>query len=734
MKKLRLQTITFILLFTFSVAYATQHPGIFLTSQSVKEIKKSIGKYPAFDKSYYELKAIADAALTKEIVVPKPKDGGGGYTHEKHKNNYYEMNASGMLYQITGEKKYAQFVLDMLKKYAEIYPTLGTHPAQNSETPGKLFWQALNEAVWLFHTANAYDYVYNFINLTDRTYIEKNLFYPMAEFISNGNANNYAVFNKMHNHGTWATASVGMIGYAMGDKDLVEKALYGSNKDGKAGFIRQLDVLFSPDGYFTEGPYYQRYAIWPFMTFAQVIQNQQPELNIFNYRDGILKKAVNTLIQSAYNGEIFYLNDALQKTYKTQEIVYAVDIAYKNDPTNKQLLDIARQQESFIISGEGLATAKAVSKEKINAFEFKSTFLRDGQNGDEGGIAIFRAGKGKTQTCLTYKATSHGLSHGHYDKLSIALFDNENSILPDYGAARFLNIEPKSGGGYTKENHTFASQTIAHNTVTVDERSHFDGNIKISSKFHSDVHYYDFSDNNLNIVCGSESNAYNGAKMMRTTALLSAEDFEFPVTIDIFKVQSDSIHTYDLPFYYRGQMVSTDFKYNKSVSELKTLGSHNGYQHLWLEASGKTNNQNANFTWVNGNRFYSITTLTNSNTELLMTRTGANDPSFNLRSETAFIIRQPKATNHSFVSIIEPHGLYDLSREITSGFKSIVTDLKLISENENYTVVEFSIQNGAKYIFTTINKDFDKNKKHTVTFEGSSISFTGNYNITRIKE
>ena len=117
-----------------------------------------------------------------------------------------------------------------------------------------------------------------------------------------------------------------------------------------------------------------------------------------------------------------------------------------------------------------------------------------------------------------------------------------------------------------------------------------------------------------------------------------------------------------------------------------------------------------------------------------MTRTGANDPSFNLRSETAFIIRQPKAKNHSFVSIIEPHGLYDLSREITSGFKSIVTDLKLISENENYTVVEFSIQNGAKYIFTIINKDFDKNKKHTVTFEGSSISFTGNYNITRIKE
>src|SRR5690606_19135447 len=106
---------------------------------------------------------------------------------------------------------------------------------------------------------------------------------------------------------------VGMIGYVMGDKNLTDMALYGSGKDGKTGFIRQLDVLFSPDGYFTEGPYYQRYAIWPFMTFAQVVQHQQPELKIFEYRDGILLKAVDKLLQSSYKGEIFYLNDALRK-------------------------------------------------------------------------------------------------------------------------------------------------------------------------------------------------------------------------------------------------------------------------------------------------------------------------------------------------------------------------------------------------------------------------------------
>ncbi|MCX6308778.1 MAG: alginate lyase family protein, partial [Bacteroidia bacterium] len=580
-----------ILLIVLSVSallHAGQHPGLLLTKQGVKEIRSSMDKYPQFLPSVIELKAIADAALSQPLLVPIPKDGGGGYTHEKHKNNYYEMNAAGTLYQITEEKKYAQFVRDMLLKYADLYPTLGLHPAVNSSTPGKIFWQALNDAVWLVHVANAYDCIYDFMSEKDRQKVEKNLFHPMAEFLSNGNPNNYAVFNKMHNHGTWATAAVGMIGYVMGDQELVKKALYGSNKDGKTGFIRQLDVLFSPDGYFTEGPYYQRYAIWPFMTFAQVIQNQQPDMRIFSYRDSILLKAVKTLLQCTYNGELFYLNDALAKTIKTQEIVSAVDIAFKNNPSDTQLLDIARQQESFSVSDAGFFTAKALTKEQVVPFASKSILLRDGQNGDEGGIAILRAGAPPKQTCLTFKATAHGLSHGHYDKLSIALWDNGNPILPDYGAARFLNIEPKNAGHYTSENESWAKQSIAHNTVTIDQKSHFNADIEVSSAYHSDIQFCDYSNPNLQIVSGSENNAYKGVQMQRTTALITNKDFDAPFLIDIFNVKSDSIHALDLPFHYRGQVVSTSFDYQKSTTELHALGTSNGYQHLWLEAVGKT--------------------------------------------------------------------------------------------------------------------------------------------------
>lgn len=728
MKKMKLQILIILLATAFATSYAAQHPSLFLTPNGVKEIKKSTGKYPAFDKSVTELKQIADNALLSEIIVPIPKDGGGGYTHEKHKNNYYEMNACGIMFQLSGKKEYALFVRNMLLKYAEMYPTLGLHPAVKSETPGKIFWQTLNESVWLVHTAIAYDCVYNFISETDRETIEKNLFYQMAEFISNGNKANYAVFNKMHNHGTWATAAVGMIGYTMGDKNLSDMALYGSKKDGKTGFIRQLDVLFSPDGYFTEGPYYQRYAIWPFMTFAQVIENQQPDLKIFRHRDGILFKAVNTLVQCAYNGEIVYLNDALTKTYKTQEIVYAVDIAFKNSPQNSALLDIARQQDAFIISDAGIAAAKALKKKSQKTFDLNSLLLRDGQNGDEGGIGILRNGT----SLLTFKATSHGLSHGHYDKLSLSYFDNGNQVLADYGAARFLNIEPKYGGHYTKENYSWAMQTIAHNTVTVDETSHFDANIKVSSNYHSDVLYRDFSNPAFQIVSAQEKNAVKGMLMHRTSAMLKNDTFEYPVIIDIFKVNADAPHTLDFPFYYKGIMVSANFEYKKNTQELKTLGTQNGYQHLWLEAEGKTTKPTTCFTWVNGNRFYSINTLTNASTELKFTRLGANDPNFNLRPETAFMLRQPAVANHTFVSVIEPHGLYDLSKEVTVGFRSSVSSVVLLVDTESYTAVQFTHVNGKSFLLIAMNKDFNNNTTRTITLSGKTITFTGNYYFTEI--
>ena len=39
------------------------------------------------------------------------------------------------------------------------------------------------------------------------------------------------------------------------------------------------------------------------------------------------------------------------------------------------------------------------------------------------------------------KYTSQGMGHGHFDKLSYTFYDNNNEVVRDYGAARFLNID-----------------------------------------------------------------------------------------------------------------------------------------------------------------------------------------------------------------------------------------------------------------------------------------------------
>ena len=83
------------------------------------------------------------------------------------------------------------------------------------------------------------------------------------------------------------------------------------------------------------------------MVFAQCIDHNRPDLKIFEYRDGILLKAVSTLLQLAYDGRFMRFNDALLKATTRRSLVYAVNIAYNADPSNKTLLDVAARYQDW---------------------------------------------------------------------------------------------------------------------------------------------------------------------------------------------------------------------------------------------------------------------------------------------------------------------------------------------------------------------------------------------------
>ena len=73
-------------------------------------MKAAKGSIPLFDKSVEKLISEADDAVQKPICLPTPKDGGGGYSHEMHKLNYYDMYNCGIAFQLTGNMVRVQFI------------------------------------------------------------------------------------------------------------------------------------------------------------------------------------------------------------------------------------------------------------------------------------------------------------------------------------------------------------------------------------------------------------------------------------------------------------------------------------------------------------------------------------------------------------------------------------------------------------------------------------------------
>ena len=417
-------------------------------SQAVENVQSEVvmgegaESAPLFDQTLSRIQKEVNEEIELGVIVPIPKDMAGGYTHERHKRNWFILQKAGSLYEYTGDEKYANYIKEHFLAYAKLFPTLPLHPTNRSYATGKIFWQCLNDANWLVYSSQAYASIYDTLSHEEREHIESNLFRPLADFLS---IENPQFFNRIHNHSTWANAAVGMIGLVMKDEELINRALYGLqdheldetmvDNDGgyivsegvrQAGFLAQLDHSFSPDGHFTEGPYYLRYAMTPFLLFGKELDEAMPELGIYTYREGILNKAVYSLLyETDAQGQFFPINDAQKgMSWLSREVVAAVDIAYKNFGKDPMLLSIARKQGEVILDDAGFQVARDIERGMSKPFKHKSISYRDGPEGDSGGLSIMRtSGKGDSELCVLFKYAAQGMGHGHFDRLSYSIYD-----------------------------------------------------------------------------------------------------------------------------------------------------------------------------------------------------------------------------------------------------------------------------------------------------------------------
>ncbi|MGJ8560302.1 MAG: heparinase II/III domain-containing protein [Litorimonas sp.] len=671
-----------------------------------------------YDTAFSEMQSDADNQIAEPLNMPVPKDAGGGFTHEQHKRNAKAIYEAGLLYEATSDDRYRDHAVRLLEAYADMYPSLGLHPQQKEQSPGRLFWQSLNEAWFLVYAAQGYDKIRDDLDADTQERIENGFFHPIANFLSEGQPE---TFNKIHNHGTWATAAVGLTGYALDRQDYVDAALLGLDLSGKGGFLRQMEVLFSPDGYYNEGPYYQRYALMPFVLFAQAIEDNEPDRDIFGRRNDILKKAIYSTIHQNYAGLFFPINDAIKdKGIATTELLHGVAIAY-DLTADAELLSVAQAQGKVMPTAAGRTVSEAIAAGKAESFSYRSMRLRDGANGDSGALDILRASDDPHGLAAVVKNTSMGLGHGHFDKLGLLVFDRGQEILRDYGAARFLNIEAKYGGHYLAENNAYAKQTIAHNALVVDRKSHFDGNWKYGNKFAPELGEF-VTRNAISATSARIDSAYDGVTLTRHVALVKHDVLEVPIIVDVVRADSGTMHDYDLPYHYNGQLIETNYAVNADTTSRLPLGEDSGYQYLWKVGEADLPDAQAQTTLLLDRRFYTLTSAVPDGTQVLLTELGANDPDTNLRREPALILRGPRATHFASATVFEPHGEYNPIEEYTLSGRSQIARVDHVA-SDNADLVTIHLKSGETI---TVGLSGDGGN-HIIETRNGSVSWTGAY-------
>jgi hypothetical protein len=210
------------------------------------------------------------------------------------------------------------------------------------------------------------------------------------------------------------------------------------------------------------------------------------------------------------------------------------------------------------------------------------------------------------------------------------------------------------------------------------------------------------------------------------------EDYQNPYVLDIMRVSSENSNQYDLPFYFLGQIMQTNFDYNK-LDVPEVLGNSDGYQHLFKEASANAKGENVKLNWLQNNKFYTYSVVTSNNDAVIFARIGANDPDFNLRNEQTLILRKKNAKDALFVATIESHGTYSPVSELAVNAYSNIENVSVLLDSKEYTAIQINTKNDKSKVFIVSNENNDKESAHTLSINNKAYTWRGSYILTENK-
>jgi hypothetical protein len=624
-----------------------ERPNSFINKDQVARAKLRI-QTEKWAKNYWvKVKKEADQWLKQDLLVPsKPaghsswyvcKDGtplkyvNGEHYCSSDKINYFgkKYDAGQLFYRhndlvralkilstayvLSGEEKYGKAAKNILLGYAEAYPN---YPVQSRG--GRMYWQSLDEAVSMIDLIQSYEFLSNSNLLTDqdRRNIELNLILPSAETLK-------AYPMGRSNWQAWHDAAIGMAGFALGNRELMNEAI-----NGKYGFEYLMKNGVMEDGFWWEGSIaYHFYALAPLNILAEAASNWGYKL----FEKQALKKMFDAPILYAYPNLMLPSNndggkfaDSLidsisSRGFKEYESAYAQykDLSY-GWLLNKKYQNMSRSGDFALFFGTDKLPGAAPPS--LESFNFKNIGH---------GVLRSHTDRLENQNYLLLDYGPHGGSHGHLDKLSIDFFGAGKMLAPDFGTP-----------GYSHPLYqTWYKQTVSHNTVVVDGQSQMESSGEIVSFITEPEFQY---------MHARANQAYKGVNYQRSIWM------ESEYILDWFSVSDPSKkHNYDWFLHGLGTLdvgralqthknPASAFGYNKYgyefISNIKSGTMQNNLEALWDQ---------------NGTGFRSYSIWSGQPTKVF-TAFGPG-PSTKPNEKTPILIQRQSGHSADFINVYQPY-------------------------------------------------------------------------------
>jgi hypothetical protein len=490
--------------------------GLLFDESELEKIRDKIERYRWAAGGYRRLRRQADAIFMSDKI-----------SNETVK----AIECASILYAISGDAEYAERSEELIRGCAA-FPELFGSAVSDTYDFG---CNTLLTGYQLVRLSISFDLLWDYLSEEGRSCITDDLILPATKHLRTN--------DRMDSN--WQTShSLGLLsaGLAIADEKLSDFAL----NDKDHGLRRHMAVSFRRDGLQWEGSFsYHSSTLSHLMLAAEMARHVGIDLFSEGEETPYIKRMLDVPIKTAFpdmslpsNNDSGAIN--LSNMYEHYELGYA---RYR-DPAYGWIIEKSDRTSVYsLIFGEGTIESGLPESRSLSLEQTGWTCLKsvegEGYWGSDGKVVTLDYGP-------------HGDWHGHPDKLGIEFFSNGLRWIQDAG----------SPVGYMCQQHwEYFRTTLAHNTVVVDfKNQQFEraGDNAAKDLEHTGNLICFSPDGKQKIVAASVDWAYDGVHYERTLTLSG------DLLIDLFKVSSDNIHTYDYILHGRGVVQAITFEMERS--------------------------------------------------------------------------------------------------------------------------------------------------------------------------